>query len=284
MENILKYGEINAKVMRPSLSPRGFGFSSNYLFSFPISQGISFIAALTLSFKKRYNYLFFTPFILFSIGVNARIGYSIILIFLVIIFFIFFSEILVLRFKKKIFLSILILVLITFLSYKISFIILKLPLLDKIIEWNYKGYLNFLDIIFGKDLSGTLNILLKYHIFFPKGLFGMLFGEAKYIFGSNSTIYHSDIGYVALLFYGGIFYSLLKYGSFALLFFKSISLKKKEKYVVIFLLSIFVGMMVAQFKGNIFSSNPAFRLVFFIFIFTLVEMKLKPGFKNKKNY
>ena len=182
------------------------------------------------------------------------------------------------------FLSVLVIILVTFLCYKLFFINLKLPLLDKIIEWNYKEYLGFLDIISGKGSSGTLNSLLKYHLFFPQELFGILFGEAKYVFGSGSTIHHSDIGYIRLLFYGGIFYSLLKYGSFTLLFFKSILLKKKEKYVVIFLLLIFVGMMVAQFKGNIFSSNPAFRLVFFIFIFTLVEKKLKPSFKNKKNY
>jgi hypothetical protein len=284
MENILKYTEIDAKITRPDLYFRGFGFSSGYLFSFPISQGILFMAALILSFKKRYIYLLSTPFILFTIGVNARIGYSIILIFLVIVFFILFSEILVIRFNKKIFLSILILFLITFLSYRISFIILKSSLLDKIIEWNYKEYLDFLDIISGKASSGTLNVLLKYHLFFPKGLFGMLFGEAKYIFGPDLTIHHSDIGYIRLLFYGGIFYSLLKYGSFACLFFKSIILRKKEKYTVVFLSSIFTGMMIVQFKGNIFSSNPAFRLVFFIFIFSLVEKKIKPSFKNTKNY
>jgi len=284
MENILKYAEVDAKIMRSDLYFRGFGFSSGYLFSFPISQGISFIAALILSFKKRYIYLLSTPFILFSIGVNARIGYVVIIIFFAIIFFIYFLETLKLRFNREIFLVVLVIILVTFLCYKLFFINLKLPLLDKITEWNYKGYLNFLDTISGKGSSGTLDILLKYHLFFPKGLFGMLFGEAKYVFGPGSTIHHSDIGYIRLLFYGGIFYSLLKYGSFAYLFFKSIILRKKEKYIVLFLSSIFVGIMVVQFKGNIFSSNPAFRLVFFIFIFVLVEKKIKPSFKNTKNY
>jgi hypothetical protein len=47
--------------------------------------------------------------------------------------------------------------------------------------------------------------------------------------------------------------------------------KHNEKDIKVFLLSIFITIIIAHMKGNIFSSNPGYRGAILIFIFVIIE-------------
>lgn len=120
---------------------------------------------------------------------------------------------------------------------------------------------------FSSGESRTINALINQHVLFlNEGLWGHLFGEGIYVFQGGFS-FSSDIGWIHIYNYGGIFFTVL-YVLFLL--FLSFSAFGRGSLG----LAWFGSGVVLNAKGLLFSPN-AFFFVTFIFIFLNYDKKLK---------
>ena len=273
--SLLEYEEIEERFLSAGFygNFRGFGISIGYEFSLSVFQGFVLAFILLLCFRNFAKYgrlLFFTPLIILSIVLNARIGLWVFGGFLVIAGISYLRRISIARvIKNGIALGIVTLAAI------IAFTTLgDGSQIAKNIEWVGKSYTQSVSFLSGEGEKGTLYILVDRHIHFPENINGLLFGEGRYVFGetasdSNLTT-RSDIGYIRNIYYGGLAYLVLLFTSLAVLFWSGLKLQKNSllKLLMSFL---FIACMLAHIKGNIFSSNPGYRAVYLIFIFNIVN-------------
>ncbi|MGN5519646.1 hypothetical protein VF673_12295 [Halopseudomonas sp. Lyrl_26] len=122
---------------------------------------------------------------------------------------------------------------------------------------------------FGGDGSRTVRALIDNHvIFLNNGVWGHLFGEGVYVFQGGFSL-SSDIGWIHMYNYGGVFFTLL----FVLfMFFLSVAAFGKSLLGVAW----FGAGLVLNTKGLLFGPN-AFFFVTFIFIFLNYGKRLGLG-------
>lgn len=100
-------------------------------------------------------------------------------------------------------------------------------------------------------------MLLLEHVHFPEGFVGWLLGSHEYLYGGGYIV-RSDIGFVIVLFFGGILYLLAWLFVIGyIIFFASTSI-----LVRVLLSLVFIGLGV---KGLIFSGNAMTLLILIMF-------------------
>jgi len=230
---------------------RGFALMSRGpYYDYPILIGFSIILTFERIKNSNYSYNKALPLLILSIiaiGINARIGFVPVVIYLT------FQTISKLSFKRIMIFGILISLFIFLLSK-------GLIITNEKLEWVIEPFIWTYNLIFKNGAEiGHFRILFGGFFFFPERTSDLIFGsginvfDAQYIPGIGYR--NSDMGYIRQIFYGGITYLTLV--AFFIYFLTKnlhhISNKIKGKY---FLSSIFLlSIMLCNIKGNFFQGN-----------------------------
>lgn len=255
---------------------RGYGLANDFYFSVPLFQGLIFVVNSILFINtSNKKYLFYYPFILLSMVMNARVTLVVIPIFFLIIFILsfYYDDLKWIQRMSALFiiLSILITAIITY--------FLLNPEKAQSILWIMEGVLGGLGALGGNlSESKTLSIIATEHFHFPHHSYEVLFGEGLMVFGNPHSPVRSDLGYIRYIYYGGITLSILFYFSIINL---SINRIKRTSAVLVkaLILSLLVITFLVHFKGDIFNSSAYLKGYFLILIYTFYG---QPDFFDKK--
>jgi hypothetical protein len=258
VNNVLLFYQKNYNL---GINFRGIGMSDDYFFTMPIVQGFGVVSCLYLSFQGKYQYLVIIPFLLLSISFNARIGFTPVVIFVVLS--------LLFLFRKSDFSTrsiILVFFLIGLFSIYFNPSDFWKTKLDKGLNFGYSFFNATINFLFSNNYENTANYsILMEMVFFPdKGK--LLFGTGENIFFSNQR--NSDIGYINQLFYGGIVYLVMQFTVVFVVFYqavKSLKYQSENKNIRIFLIVTMLTFLIANIKGYFFLVKPGLRLAFLIF-------------------
>ncbi|MGE8204712.1 hypothetical protein ACQKP0_09115 [Heyndrickxia sp. NPDC080065] len=260
INRMLSYGYDNVII---GLSQhRMFGLSYTFPYSMPIVQGVIACLSIYMGINKNAKYFIFTPFIIFSGIINARISIVIIAIGIVLILL----ASLKLKLNKK---------------YKIiiaffAFMILLNPI-SNIIQKNSSDTFNWLEDgldqlinLYHGDISGayTSYITDKSNYNLPDGL-KLFFGTSERVIRGSST-YQSDVGYINDIWLGGVFYALTLY-SYLLIKLNKIRVSLNRRQIDGTLVSLFLVFVIifSNFKGTIFGVNEFINLFYLIYIYSI---------------
>lgn len=281
--NVLEFREGHDKIISiGDFSLRGFGLANGYLFGFPLFQGFAAVMILLYQKSDWFKYLFAFPLVLISALVNARVGVTPVLIYVLLISFFYITSLK--KSKVKIILK------------SFSFMLVSALLIVQIgnqivfnntFSWIINGFIN----VFGGDNVGdssSYNIidkLLGEHLFFPNKLQEIFFGSGLIVFSNPFSFIKSDIGYVQYLFYGGIFFIILILTSFNYLLVGCLNyLNKNNLKTKIFILTIVLTILIVHFKGNVFNYGSVMKLSFLIAFYIISSSnKLIPSNFNHFN-
>ncbi|MCX6279315.1 MAG: hypothetical protein NT004_14645 [Bacteroidetes bacterium] len=251
---------------------RGFGMSDDYFFTMPVVQGIGIVCCLYFAFQEKYFYLLFVPFLLLSISFNARIGFTPVVIFVLlsVIFFFKKSEI-----KIRAILAFIVLIGLFIIYFNPD--VLWKSKLEKGVSFGYSFFDVTAKFLFSNRNDETANYsVLREMVFLPDNN-QILFGSGESIFYSNNK--NSDVGYINQIFYGGITYLILQFSVLFIAFyqtFKSLKFNFENLKIKVFIVVAFLTFLICNIKGYFFLVKPGLRLVFLIFFivyYTSVNMK-----------
>lgn len=239
------------------LTSRIYGISSDYTFGMPIVHAILSGICYYLALLKDRKYFIYFPFIALVSVLNSRTG-VLVLIISVLISTIYY----LIKYKKvKEVLKI----------FCVTVIIISIFVL--IISFFNDRIIKFITILFQEikifitegETTGTIDYLLNTHFYLPKGT-NLLFGEGHRVYGEIAARYGytaTDVGLVNDLFMGGIIYIVLLYGAFFVFIFT----KTEKDYIFPIKLNIFIGLIIANLKGQIFVNN-----TFIVFILIIMNI------------
>lgn len=256
---------------------RFFGFGRNYAFSMPLFQGICVILSVVLSVYVSKKYILLLPLFAFSIIINAR--YAIVSLFVILTILILYSR------KRHLIKALLISIIIIISSnYLINFVANE-AFLSKSYDsytWLNAGFNEILN--YSRNESSTINALINDMWFFPpveKILVGTGIVPFRRIGAQNS-----DIGYVQVIYFGGLLYFLLLFSSTILLVMRVTFTNSDKSYNKLILLSIIIFFFLSNFKGNVYNVNEYLNGFLLIFFFNIVYFN-KDTFsqlKLRRNY
>ena len=241
---------------------RGYGLGTGHLFVLPVLQAFFSIVLVqyVINFKK-YIFLGLLPLTLLPVILNARTG-----------LFLFFIGVVIINigiFKMRGLVNFILLAVCAFFVYNVIEFVLTSYLLQNEMamysNWMSAGFSIPIEILgFQVFIPKTFLVLLDY-LYFPKGI-DLLIGTGENLFNYSSKYgVRSDIGYCRIIFSGGIIYLiLLLYYYFKLLV---ISINKKN---IKFLGTIFVLILISNFKGSSITQTPL--LIFIFSISTAVKL------------
>lgn len=250
----------------PWYERRGYGVAWNYLFSYPMFNGLVFYIFMLASFSKAPAYAVIALLALGPVLLNARVG--------LIYVFILLASFAILALSKMgrevTGLKLLSVTVILFMFILVSNAVVVAGFLpDRVIEWVGSGLMQYAEILRGGE-SYTLIRLRERHLHVPYGL-SVLFGEGHYLFrGSHPDGISSDIGYVNYLFFGGFFFSLMVYSAFFVLFAAAIW-HSESSFVRVMLFGVLAGLLVGHVKGDIFTANPVIKGSFLLSLVLLMR-------------
>lgn len=240
---------------------RGFTFSDSSTFGYGITQGLVFGLALYES-KRAKKYLFLLIPLLISIMLNARIGFVVSLL----------SIILLWRRLNIFYLSSFIFLLIVGVNLVLSSDVSS----DyaQTIKWISDFIAEFFSFILGKsEGETTFDTLSGRMLFFPNSLESFVFGEGRSVFGKGS-----DMGYVNQMFYGGILYVFLLI-TMLFVFFKRMYLLNSNRFYSLFFVA---AILIANIKGPaMFTSQSFWRFILFLHVIYICVLKENKGIVNK---
>lgn len=246
------------------LSRRGFGFSTTLLDTFGYGMGLIAGCALIAPMRRKITKLLGIVLCVFAILVNSRTGF-VVLAVAVVCFILKGGK------KKRHFLYyILAISVIACLGF------IVLPYVARIgtnssnetIRWVSNSLLELYDVaLFKQDLDSAS--FLSNLTVVPTNAFEFLFGSGHSVYGISDVIgFHSDVGYINLLWTYGIVGSIVIFGIFASLFYTAFkrSVYKSQKYLVVF---IAVSYAVVLLKAILLGYNPGV-MVTYILLFSLI--------------
>lgn len=255
---------------------RGYGFASGHLFSYPLFNGFTACIALWMALKKNFLYAIIAFAAIFPILLNARIGLISIPIFCASFFFIESIHYRISFFKFR------------FLKFRLSFgkilsFLLSIPILlvlskrlpDIIPEptwiWIQDGFEQIVAILFYGDIaqSRTLNILSSSHTHLPDDFMSLFWGDSSYIFGLDYLALASDIGYIRVIYFGGLLLSFLLYGFF-LCFFTMVFKKASSNFSRCVIVCGALMIFLSNYKGLVFTFENALLKAMILFCVFLV--------------
>ncbi|ACT12354.1 MULTISPECIES: hypothetical protein [Pectobacterium] len=242
-----------------ALTFRGYGLTRHHLYAFPLS--IAVVLGLNLLLKN-YNRNALRDFFLKKLWLilvssvicllNARLGLMLIAVAVII----YFSS----EKRNTFFISII--------TISLSFLLVNMDVTITSVFFNdYQSWLKESFNVFSFSEyknNGTLNDLSSM-IYFPEGLYSLMFGEGI-VLNPNSSDVYSDIGIVRAIFSGGIFFFitiLITYYSA----FKNISTIDYQFRGAVntpLFVFMFFGFIVAMIKGEAYSISDYSRMVFFL--------------------
>ncbi len=231
---------------------RGFSLAESSAFGYGVAQGLILSFCL---FSMRKSFLYALPIIplLVAILFNARVGFSVVVIALVLL--IISNRI---RFKGIITIVILVYAIILFVTNS-TFISDNL----RSLEWGLSFFDDTFSFFKGNASDSNYDVLLNSMLFFPTSLLGIIFGEGRSVYG---IIDGSDIGYVNQIFTGGIIYLLI------MLYFLWYMYKRNLKYATdkLYPTLFIITLIIANFKGSVFFvSHSFFRLFTLYYIYCI---------------
>lgn len=242
---------------------RGFGLAQGLNFEYGVVQGVIFGVGL-FNIKDNKWFAFFMPIVILSILINARTGFIIVLL----------SIILFVIQRKKFVIPIVATIIILFFLP---------PLLEKYIPeetylWVEEFFLELEDSLTGSNKAQfNTSETLKEMLIFPKDLASWLVGTGYSLFRVKSGA-HSDVGYVNQLAYGGLLYVIPLY------LMSFLFIKKSRKTIPILLFAfILITPFLANFKSGVFGTNGGIFKSIALFSFCCYQkMKNDIMFKVKK--
>ncbi|WP_286777300.1 hypothetical protein [Sphingobacterium sp. UBA2074] len=262
--DFVRYNLLKSDEFTEAVSHRSFGIAESLTYSYGLIQGLLFSLALFYSGRNK-KMLFVLPLFFISVLFNARIGFLPILIGGGIYFFVNF------RSKQTLF------TLLGLLSFYIIIFETTLFIKQKeTIQWGLDFFNQLSDFSTGSKSDGgnTFDTLFGSMLVLPDTEFEWLFGTSQYIFG-RSYGNSSDVGYILQLYYGGGIYLF----SILMIVWQLYKISKSHNYIGVFkyLPFLFASiMLIANIKGNFFSTVGIFRLIVFLcFCSVLYNNKLK---------
>lgn len=247
---------------------RGYGISGDFYFSSPLFQGLVFVinSILYLKYTKK-KYLFFYPFILASMVLNARVSLVVVPIFFSVIFVATFYYDNLRWLRRFAGLS---LFLIMVASVIVVYFIFN-PEEAAAIIWVLEGVIGGIGALSGNLMeSKTLSIILSGHLHLPQRQFEIWFGEGLVVFANPNSPVRSDLGYIRYIYYGGIVLSTLFYFSIANLSISRI-LKVTDPLIKVLLLTLLITTFVVHFKGDIFNSSAYLKGFLLLLMVTIYD-------------
>ncbi|MGJ8745211.1 hypothetical protein [Polaribacter sp.] len=236
---------------------RIFGLSSEYLFAFPVFQGLVLMIIFLEIINRKYRYVKYIPFILISIIFNARIG----LFALPVVFLVYFLYLPSQRNSfKLIFKYLRILIFAGFFLAFCGFLMIQVIGFENFEQTFFRG------VGSGKS-KGHLYTLFDKMVFWPKTTSGFIFGEGRYLFG-NEYDENSDMGYINYLLFGGLVYIFVYFYNLKRVLFRN--MKNVNIRYKVLITSSFVLILISNFKGSILSNNGFIRaLLILVFLHIL---------------
>jgi len=214
----------------------------------PLFLGL--VCAITLHVSITYKKLYVAalPVLLFGIGVNARIGFVPVIVYLVLMPLVLFGT------NKRLDLLIVSgIVLIAGLSIA-QVDVNSLNGFDfyPTVKWLHEGYLE----VTGEKTVTTLGIL-QTKIHFPPPSQWIL-GTGVNIFLQSRANFSSDIGYVLQFYYGGVVYLVSVAAPLLILLISAIARLRDFPTRVLFA-SFIISVLIANYKGDFFTNNEALK-------------------------
>jgi len=261
------YTENTSELIDPISSEyRLFGFARGLTFSMPLFQGLCIIIASVLGTYKTKKYFLLIPLYVISIALNARIG---------LISIIAVSVAIMVYFQRGTFLKhITSFVVISILVYVfVAIVNLQVRKTSNLSTWAWldRGLVEISNLQEGKA-TGNLAALTESMWFAPD--------DDHLILGTGQLPYrrviekNSDIGYVQILYFGGILYSFLVYIAYIALIWSL--LKNNIRIDSIIYLSILIYLLLANFKGNAFATTVHTNGIILILVFNIIWAKIYP--------
>ncbi len=253
---------------------RIYGLARSYTFSMPLFQGLCVMIAIVSACYRSPKYLLLLPFYLVSIVLNARtpmISFVVPLLPLLVYNYD--------RMKQNLGRNFLVAILAAaclFAGYHIIKFNAESSTELTTWTWLYMGARELTNITEG-EATGNLSALTETMWFAPKGL-ELIIGTGENVFGREFK--SSDIGYVANLYFGGIFFSLLMYSAYLYLISCGLKGSRMEKTVN---LSILLYLFLANLKGNVFRPNEIIHGVILILVFTIAHNRLSSSPRKSRD-
>ncbi len=234
---------------------RIFGLSTSLTFAMPVVQGLISSLCFYYSLEKSFKYFIPIPFLLFSALINARTGLLIFIVNMFIILIFFLKKTRVRNYLRSFLIFICI-----FLILLTSFSFLETTN-RSLYDWLINGKNEIVSLFHGEK-TGTFAILDEMWILPKQNIF---IGNGYDIF--LESYYNSDIGFVNILYLGGIIFSFFLYTSYILFFFYSF--KTNNLFLFLSIISIFL----CNIKGNAFVQSPITNYLFLFAISIYFERK-----------
>lgn len=244
---------------------RSFGLSSNFTSGLPMFMGIlSLFSLYFLINKKQIKYKLYYGFsfllFLFTVVLNARIGLTPLMFFLLLYPFIILSN---LR-------NIVAFFIITCTGLIFSLFLWSYLSSNKYFERLKMGY-EEIEQLFKGEKTGNLNTLSDM-FFIPTNFHGFFWGEGVDVFGRYKL--SSDIGFVRDIYMLGFLYFLLFFVVFYYLM-KPFLFYAKNKFGFIFIVILVFSLFVYYWKGMIYSSTEIYNLIFILSVFSCLKYSFK---------
>ncbi|GAA4012830.1 hypothetical protein GCM10022212_03320 [Actimicrobium antarcticum] len=260
-------------IMSSEILPfRGFGIGNTYLAWFPFLLSLILVVVWFSNFlRSKILFLVFTIMIISLVALNARIAFLPIGIALA-FYFVFAPFVTKIR-GIFIFCSIIFIlfILVNFFGINGDFG----PIIDHLIIWIWnEGFSSF----YSDSGSPTFNDLSNFSILQSFNFQDWVFGRGALITPEISSILYTDVGYLQILYAGGLILSFLLYLFFGLIFIcliKNINILYEKKVIpklgvyisYIFIISFFLGHL----KLRIFEMNEATKFLFLLTTFVSVK-------------
>lgn len=257
---------------------RGFALiSRGTFFDYPITIGI-YIALIINDIINKQSNLFknILAIILafFAIGINARVGFIPILMYLT---FITFNNI---TLKKTIYilLTVSVIAIVSFHLYENNE---QFAWAIKPIIWGFNFITNN-----GEEI-GHLRPLFGQFIFFSDNPHEIIWGTGKNVFYgayiSGNGFVNSDVGYIQQISYGGIVYLLLIVSFFILMFIKLIKSTDHDSFNKFIPFTFIFTILLCNIKGNFFQLQSALNTIIIIYIFVIYQKSIKNTYAERSN-
>jgi hypothetical protein len=255
---------------------RGFGLAFNLTYDFAVIQSLALIFLVYIIMNKNIKKIYWFKLIIisFSIILSARTGF--IGIFFSFILFLIFMMKNKIKFKKGIkiiFISLVVLILLSFTLFYSLNNNMQSKIKNEIIPFAFEMFISLYEN--NTFETGSTNVLFE-KMYFKIDFNTFFFGDGYYLDPDGDNFYmNTDAGYMTQILYYGIFGSLILYSIFIFIFY-NVDKKLKENYKFqLRAIYIFIGIyyFVVQIKGDFLLNGMAVKFIFLTLLILLNENK-----------
>lgn len=238
---------------------RGFGISDGLTFSYGIIQGFLFSLGL-LHLKDNKWFIVFMPTVALSVLVNARTGFLIIIVG--ILLYAFFNG----AFKVLTVAMLSVVIISYFLPWALTMIG------DETASW-MQEFFNEIVAVFDRSKgseSSTAAALFGRMAIFPEGIWQWLFGRGVYLFGQKSGN-NTDVGWFLQLNLGGLIYMYLLF-EFVKCVIGKLKLCGTELSTILLIL---ITVLISNTKGDFLNNSGGVRLILLVIFFYYLSSRVR---------